>query len=96
MKLIELGNRRGCRVEKRIVKGDWGFPGGSVDKESMCNAGDSCSTGDLGFIPWVQKIPLEKEMATHDGIVAWRISWTEEPGRRQSMESQRVGHDWVT
>ena len=61
MKLIELGNRRGCRVEKRIVKGDRGFPGGSVDKESMCNAGDSCSTGDLGFIPWVQKIPWRKK-----------------------------------
>ena len=40
--------------------------------------------------------PLEKEMATHAGILAWRIPWTEEPGRLQSMESQRVGHDWVT
>ena len=40
--------------------------------------------------------PLEKEMATHSSILAWRISWTEEPGRLQSMGSQRVGHDWVT
>ena len=39
--------------------------------------------------------PLEKEMATHSSILAWRIPWTEEPGRLQSMESQRVGHDWV-
>ena len=36
---------------------------------------------------------LEKEMATHSGILAWRIPWTEKPGRLQSMESQRVGHD---
>ena len=37
--------------------------------------------------------PLEKEMATHSSILAWRIPWTEEPGRLQSPESQRVGHD---
>ena len=35
--------------------------------------------------------PLQKEMATHSSILAWRISWTEEPGRLQSMRSQRVG-----
>ena len=40
--------------------------------------------------------PLEKEMATHSSIPAWRIRWTGKPGRLQSMESQRVGHDWVT
>ena len=37
--------------------------------------------------------PLEKEMATHSSILAWKISWTEEPGGLQPMESQRVGHD---
>ena len=37
--------------------------------------------------------PLEKGMATHSSILAWRISWTEEPGRPQSMDSQRVEHD---
>ena len=37
--------------------------------------------------------PLEKGMATHSSILAWRILWTEEPGRLQSMRSQRVGHD---
>ena len=36
---------------------------------------------------------LEKEMATHSSILAWKIPWTEEPGRLQSMESQRVRHD---
>ena len=42
-----------------------------------------------------QEDPLEKGMATHSCIVAWRISWTEEPGRQQSMGLQRVGYDWV-
>ena len=37
--------------------------------------------------------PLEKEMATHSSILAWRIPWTEEPGGLQSMGFQRVGHD---
>ena len=40
--------------------------------------------------------PLEKEMAIHSSTVAWKIPWTEEPDRLQSMGSRRVGHDWVT
>ena len=40
-----------------------------------------------------QEDPLEKEMATHSSILVWRIPWKEEPGRLQSMGSQRVGHD---
>ena len=39
--------------------------------------------------------PLEKEMATHSSILAWRIPWTEEPGGLQSTGSQRVGHDFT-
>ena len=46
---------------------------------------------------WVQSLGsedlLEEEMATHSSILAWRISWTEEPGRLQSMGLQRVRHD---
>ena len=46
---------------------------------------------------WVQSLgwedPLEKEMATHSSILAWKIPWTKEPGGLQSMGSQRVGHD---
>ena len=46
---------------------------------------------------WVQSLgqedSLEKEMATHSSILAWRIPWTEEPGGLQSKGSQRVGHD---
>ena len=40
-----------------------------------------------------QEDPLEKEMATHSATLAWKIPWTEEPGRLQSMRSQRVVHD---
>ena len=41
-------------------------------------------------------IRLEKAMAPHSSTLAWKIPWTEEPGRLQSMRLQRVGHDWVT
>ena len=40
-----------------------------------------------------QEDPLEKEMATHSSILAWKIPWMEEPGGLQSMGLQRVGHD---
>ena len=47
---------------------------------------------------WVQslgrEVPLKKEMSTHSSILARRFPWTEEPGRLQSIGSQRVGHDW--
>ena len=43
-----------------------------------------------------QEDSLEKGMATHSSILAWRIPWTEEPGRLQSMGSQRVGQNWAT
>ena len=63
-----------------------GFPGGSDGKASASNAGDP------GLIlRWED--PLEKEMATHFIIHAWKIPWTEEPGGLQSMGSQRVGHN---
>ena len=61
-----------------------------VVKDPPDNAGD---IRDTGLFPgWGD--PLEEDMATHSSILAWRIPWTEEPGRLQSMGSQRVGHDW--
>ena len=39
---------------------------------------------------------MEKEMAPYSSTLAWKIPWTEQPGRLQSMGSQRVGHDWMT
>ena len=64
----------------------WGFPGGSDSKESACNAGDLVRS--LGL-----EDPLEKQMATQSRILAWRIAWTEEPGRLQFMGLKRGGHD---
>ena len=58
--------------------------GGSDGKESAWSAGEP------GLDPWAGKIILEKEMTSHSSILAWKIPRTEEPGRLQSMESQRV------
>ena len=64
---------------------DWGFPDGSaVIRLPM----QETRVRSLGGID-----PMEKEMATHSGILAWRIPWTEEPGRLQFIGSQRVRHD---
>ena len=48
---------------------------------------------NLGFLITDQSLCLEKEMATHSSILAWRIPWTKEPGGLQSLGSQRVGRD---
>ena len=60
-----------------------GFPGGSGGKASACSA------GDLGSIPGSGGSPGEGS-GTHSSTLAWRILWTEEPGRLQSMGSQRL------
>ena len=52
----------------------YGSPGGSAGKESACNVGDL-----VQFLGWENH--LQKGMATHSSILAWRIPWTEEPGR---------------
>ena len=79
---------------RHLIKGitclEMGFPGGSVGKEPISNAGDA---GDLGLIPGSGRYPGVEEMATHSSIPAWRIPRTEEPGRLQSVGSQRVRHD---
>ena len=68
---------------------DWGFPAGSETKKSACNAGDRVQS--LG-----QEDPLEKEVATHSSVLAWRIPWTENSGGLLTMGSQRVGLVWGT
>ena len=60
-----------------------------VVKNMSANEGD---VRDTGSIPG-QEDPLEESMATHCSILAWRIPWIEEPGRLQSMGSQRVRHN---
>ena len=59
-----------------------------VVKNPPANAGD---VRDMDSIAWEDL--LEEGMAIHSSTIAWRILWTEEPGRLQSMGSQRVGHD---
>ena len=64
------------------------FPGGLVVKNLTANTGDvKRNRLDL----WLD--PLEKGMASHSSILAWRIPWTEKPGVLQSMGSKRVRHD---
>ena len=65
------------------------IPGGSEGKASARNAGARVRSLS-------REVPLEKEMATHSSTLAWKIPWTEEPGRLQSIGSQRVVHDCAT
>ena len=65
-----------------------GFPLGSVVKESPYNEGDLSSIPGLGRY-------AQSDMTRLSRILSWRISWTEEPSRLQSIESQRVGHIWI-
>ena len=62
------------------------FPGGSDGKASAYRAGDP------GLVPGSED-PLEKETATHSSTLAWKIPWTEKPGRLQSIGLQRDRHD---
>ena len=66
--------------------------GGSDSRESTCNAGDLHSVPGLGRSPgeW-NGYPLQ-----YSSILAWKMPWTEEPGRPQSIGLQTVRHDWVT
>ena len=86
--MLPLYNGKIWDTEELIIIQDHGkkvgFPGGSVSKESVCRAGNLGSIIGLGR-------SLEKGMATHFSILAWRIPWTEEPGGLQSMGSKRVG-----
>ena len=85
--MVEVSSRthththRHTHTRKHIIKD---FSGGSDGKESALNAGDPW------FYPWVSLESgrsLEKGMATHSSILAWRIPWTEEPGGLQSVGS---------
>ena len=51
------------------------------------------AVGEIRLQSLGREDPLEKEMTTHSSILTWTIPWMEEPGRLQSMESQRVGHE---
>ena len=73
-----------------VQKLEHGFPGGAVVKKLPANTGNQMT--------WLRSLrredPLEKEMATHFSILAWKIPWTEEePGGPQSLGSKRVEHN---
>ena len=69
---------------------EWAFQGALVVKNLLADArGIEMEVPSLGW-----EDSLEEGMATHSSILAWRIPWTEEPGRLQSMRSQRVRHEW--
>ena len=70
-----------------LHRGNWfrGLPKWLIGKEYAYNAGDAALIPGLGR-------PLEKDIVTHSGVLAWEIPWTEEPGGLQSMGSQRVRH----
>ena len=72
------------------------FPPGPLSDSIWC--GCSSNIGKLTVFHFVREhtILLEKEMVTHCSVLAWKIPWTEEPGRLQSMGLQRFGHDWTT
>ena len=68
-------------------------PGVGIGSEVKVSASNA---GDLGSIPGSGRSPGEGNGISHSSILAWRIPWMEKPGRLQSTESQRVGHDWAT
>ena len=70
------------------------FLGGSDGKVSTCQCRRFSGHGHVQSL--CQEDPLEKEMSTHSSILAWKISWIEEPSRLQSMLLQRVIHNLVT
>ena len=71
-------------INPKLTVAEFYFPGDASGKEPACQGKRS-----LG-----QENPLEEGMAIHSSILAWKVSWTEKPGRLWSIGSQRVGHDW--
>ena len=78
-----------CLIKYAGRSPEHSFPSGSLGKRS-CLPMQEMRIQSPGW-----EDPLEKEMATHSSILAWKILWTEERGRLQSKEPQRVRHDWV-
>ena len=85
MKVKEESEKVGLKlnIQKTKIMASGPITSWQIDRETVAN-----------FILGGSKITaMEKEMATHSSILAWRIPWTEEPGGLQSTGSQRVGHD---
>ena len=85
---VFIHNSNTCLYKGRGMA--WGFPGGTSGKELPCQ----CRRYKRqGVVQSLGHEDLEEGMATHSSILAWRAPWIEEPGRLQSMWSQRPGHD---
>ena len=100
----EGGTRDASRDTPNVSSDAAGPTRGTKRCERRSRSRAGCGGRSQGGSPWGRRAgvlglrlmickDLEKEMATHSSILAWRIPWTEEPGRLQSMGSQRVGHD---
>ena len=75
-------------MNKQYASSRWTFPGGAVVKNPLPVQGtQEMQVQSLGL-----EDPLEQEMATHFSILAWKIPWTEEPGRLQSTGLPKIGH----
>ena len=91
LKIILLVPRIWIALEEKKKKVSWSKTLSSRGPLSKCeDVYKNIITRSLGIFP------LEKEMAIHSSTIAWKIPWTEEPVRLQSMGSQRVGHDRAT
>ena len=96
----DAAGREWCPVpvgRLRIVKLPFVSPGSysfSLYRPAKCQQEPASSDADKGGGWWVWW--YFKEIATHSSTLAWKIPWTEEPGRLQSMGLERVGHDWAT
>ena len=75
-----------ARIDLAAANKSNGFPGGAVVKNLPATQETQVQSLD-------GEDPFEEEMATHSSVLAWKISWTEEPGGLQSIKSQRVRHD---
>ena len=81
---------RNIQVNKCNVYISQGFPGGASSKKGICQC-RRCKR--CRFHSLSEEDLLEEGMATHSSILAWEITWREEPGRLQSIRSQKVEHD---
>ena len=89
---IQLLEERSITLDlcfKQAAEAHMGFPGGTVVKNQPANAGDA---RDTGSIPGSGRSPGEGN-GNPPSILAWKIPWTEKPGRLPSLRSQRVGHN---
>ena len=82
------GQSRVGYVKLAAITSSGGFPDTSGKEPTS-----QCKRHEMQVLSLGQESPLEKGMATHSSILAWRIPWTEEPGGLQSMGSQRFRHD---